>query len=66
MASTETLIRISICIHRRKEISEEFFHRYWAHEHGPLAAEWLKRCGIVKYVQVSIDKGKLTIPGSNE
>ncbi|KAK0391454.1 hypothetical protein NLU13_0955 [Sarocladium strictum] len=51
MTSTEPLIRISVCIHRRKGISEEDFHRYWAHEHGPLAAEWLKRCGIVKYVQ---------------
>ena len=52
MTSTEPLIRISICIHRRAGISEEAFHQYWAHEHGPLAAEWLKRCGGVKYVQV--------------
>ncbi|KAL2208470.1 hypothetical protein CC79DRAFT_1395462 [Sarocladium strictum] len=51
MTSTEPLIRISICIHRRQGVSEDEFHQYWAHEHGPLAAEWLKRCGIVKYVQ---------------
>jgi hypothetical protein len=54
MTSTEPLIRISICVHRRPGISEDNFHSYWAHEHGPLAAEWLKRCGIVKYVQVCL------------
>lgn len=60
MTSTEPLIRISVCIHRKEGISEEDFHRYWAHEHGPLAAEWLKRCGIVKYVQVRRERPPLS------
>ncbi|KAH8173539.1 ethD domain-containing protein [Sarocladium implicatum] len=49
--SPEPLIRITVCVHRRPGISEDAFHRYWAYEHGPLAAEWLKRCGVLKYVQ---------------
>lgn len=52
MASTEPLIRISISCHRKPGLSEKEFHRYWAHEHGLLAAEWVKRSGIVRYVQV--------------
>jgi hypothetical protein len=58
----ESLIRITICAHRKEGITEDDFHRFWAHEHGPLAAEWLKRCGIVKYVQVSISLRDMQAP----
>lgn len=33
-------------------MSEEEFSKYWVYNHGPLATEWLMRCGIVRYVQV--------------
>ncbi|KAH7312449.1 EthD domain-containing protein [Stachybotrys elegans] len=51
MMDTEPLIRISIAVRRKPGISEEEFSHYWAHKHGPLASEWLKRNRIVRYVQ---------------
>ncbi|KAF2840325.1 hypothetical protein M501DRAFT_1015385 [Patellaria atrata CBS 101060] len=49
--STEQYIRVQVFVNRREGLSEEEFNRYWAHEHGPLATEWLRRCGIIKYTQ---------------
>ena len=34
-------------------MSEDEFSDYWVNKHGPLATEWLLRCGILRYVQVS-------------
>jgi len=52
MMKAESLIRISVCINRKKGTTEEEFNEYWAHHHGPLVIPWLRRCGVVRYVQV--------------
>lgn len=52
MMDTEPLIRVTVCVNRKKGTTEEEFNKYWAYEHGPLALDWLLRCGIVRYVQV--------------
>ncbi|KAF2107075.1 EthD domain-containing protein [Lophiotrema nucula] len=49
--STEPLIRVTVCVHRKPGTTEDEFSKYWAYKHGPLAIDWLKRNGIVKYVQ---------------
>ncbi|KAJ4351920.1 uncharacterized protein N0V89_007264 [Didymosphaeria variabile] len=49
--STEGLIRVTVLVNRRPGMSEDEFNRYWAYEHGPLATDWLRRSGIVRYVQ---------------
>lgn len=50
--STELLVRVTVCVHRKPGLNEEEFHKYWAYEHGPLVTEWLQRSKIIKYVQV--------------
>lgn len=52
MMNTEPLIRVTVCVNRKKGTTEEEFNKYWAYQHGPLALGWLLRCGIVRYVQV--------------
>ena len=54
MMNTEPLIRVTVCVNRKKGTTEEEFNKYWAYEHGPLATEWLLRCGIQRYVQVCL------------
>ncbi|KAH6662585.1 EthD domain-containing protein [Halenospora varia] len=51
IATHEKLIRVSVAVHRKPGTTEEEFNKYWAYKHGPLATEWLLRCGIVKYTQ---------------
>ncbi|OAA62524.1 Dimeric alpha-beta barrel [Niveomyces insectorum RCEF 264] len=51
MMNTEPLIRVTVCVKRKKGTTEQEFHEYWANKHGPLALQWLLRCGIVRYVQ---------------
>jgi len=52
--SLQELTRISVMVSRRRDISEEEFHRYWANNHGPLVQEMLVQYGIVKYTQYHI------------
>jgi hypothetical protein len=52
MMNTEPLIRVTVCVKRKKGMTEEEFNKYWAYTHGPLATAWLLRCGILRYVQV--------------
>ncbi|KAF2794250.1 hypothetical protein K505DRAFT_242551 [Melanomma pulvis-pyrius CBS 109.77] len=49
--STESLIRVTVCVNRKIGTTEDEFNKYWAYKHGPLATEWLQRNGIIKYVQ---------------
>ena len=51
--STEPLLRVTVCVHRKPGTTEEEFNKYWAYKHGPLATDWLQRNGIIKYTQVS-------------
>lgn len=59
MASTDIaesqkqrVYRFSLYVRKREDITEEEFGRHWAKVHVPLTSEWLKRYGILKYVQV--------------
>lgn len=56
MMNTEPLVRVTVCVNRKHGTTETEFNKYWANKHGPLATEWLLRCGIVRYVQVSASK----------
>jgi len=50
----QPLIRITVFAQHNPKLSESQFNEHWATKHGPLVAEWLKRNGIVKYIQVCI------------
>lgn len=50
--SSEKLIRITSLIHRKKGVSKEDFYKYWTQVHGPMCTEFMKRHGVVEYVQV--------------
>ena len=52
--STENLIRITSFINRKKGVSKEDFYNYWTQVHGPLVHDFMKRHGVVEYVQVNI------------
>jgi hypothetical protein len=44
MASSDKL-RLCLLIPRKKGLTEEEFHKYWADVHGPLVTEWLVHSG---------------------
>jgi uncharacterized protein (TIGR02118 family) len=46
------MVKLIFCLRRRSDISEEEFHRYWRHEHGPLVARHASTLGIRRYVQL--------------
>jgi uncharacterized protein (TIGR02118 family) len=52
------MVKLIFCIRRRTDVSQEEFHRYWRHEHGPLVARLAAVLGIRRYVQLH------TLPGS--
>jgi uncharacterized protein (TIGR02118 family) len=45
------MIKLMFCVHRRPDIDEDEFHRYWLEEHGPLVVSHAEALGISKYVQ---------------
>lgn len=45
------MIKLIYCLHRREDISEEEFHRYWLLEHGPLVRKHATALRIARYVQ---------------
>jgi uncharacterized protein (TIGR02118 family) len=51
------VVKLVFCLHRRSDIDEDEFHRYWREVHGPLAASLGPVLGIRRYVQLH------TIPG---
>lgn len=51
--SPQRVYRFSLYVKKRADISEEEFSRHWRESHAPLVGEWLKRYGILRYVQVS-------------
>ena len=48
------------CLHRRADVDEAAFHRYWRDVHGPLAASYAPVLGIRKYVQLHTVAGPVT------
>ena len=61
MMNTEPLIRVTVCVNRRPGMTEDEFSDYWVNNHGPLATEWLLRCGIVRYVQVRNERSQISL-----
>jgi uncharacterized protein (TIGR02118 family) len=51
------VVKLVFCLHRRSDIDEDEFHRYWSEVHGPLAASLAPVLGIRRYVQLH------TVPG---
>jgi uncharacterized protein (TIGR02118 family) len=45
------MIKLVFCVHRRADIDEAEFHRYWRDEHGPLVHSVAPLLGIRRYVQ---------------
>ena len=51
--STEKYIRITSFINRKKGVSKDDFYAYWTQVHGPLVTDFMKRYGVIEYVQFS-------------
>lgn len=47
------------CLHRRSEVEEDEFHRYWTEVHGPLATTLAPVLGIRRYVQLHTIAGRI-------
>lgn len=45
------MIKLTFCVTRKPEISEEDFHDYWLNNHGPLVKSVRKDLHIAKYIQ---------------
>ena len=54
------MVKLVFCLHRRSDVDEAEFHRYWREVHGPLAASFAPVLGIRKYVQLHTTAG---VPG---
>jgi hypothetical protein len=52
----QRVYRFSLYVKKRSDISEEEFGRHWRESHVPLTGEWLKRYGILRYVQVCVPR----------
>ena len=46
------MVKLVFCLHRRSDVGEAEFHRYWREVHGPLAASFAPVLGFTRYVQV--------------
>jgi uncharacterized protein (TIGR02118 family) len=53
------VVKLVFCLHRRPDIEEDEFHRYWTEIHGPLAASLAPVLGIRRYVQLHTLPGRL-------
>jgi uncharacterized protein (TIGR02118 family) len=51
------MVKLIFCLHRRADISEEEFHRYWRQDHAPLVARHAGALGIRRYVQLHSGAG---------
>lgn len=45
------MIKLTFCLRRRHDMTQEQFHRYWRETHAPLVAERAELLGIRRYVQ---------------
>jgi uncharacterized protein (TIGR02118 family) len=51
------MVKLVFCLHRRADVDEAVFHRYWRDVHGPLVASFASALGIRRYVQVHATSG---------
>jgi len=54
------VVKLVFCLHRRPDVDEAAFHRYWRDVHGPMAASYAPVLGIRKYVQLHTMAGPVT------
>jgi uncharacterized protein (TIGR02118 family) len=54
------VVKLVFCLHRRSDIDEAEFHRYWREVHGPLAASFAPALGIRRYVQLHTSSGPVS------
>ncbi|KAK6500988.1 hypothetical protein TWF506_003746 [Arthrobotrys conoides] len=54
--NTEKFVRITMLFKKNPNISFEKFHEYWAHIHGPMCVDWMKKYGILRWAQNHINK----------
>jgi uncharacterized protein (TIGR02118 family) len=53
------VVKLVFCLHRRSDIDEDDFHRYWTEVHGPLAVSLAPVLGIRRYVQLHTITGRV-------
>jgi len=54
------MIKLVFCLRRREGLSREEFQRYWREEHALLVRKHKDALGILRYVQVHTDYGRMT------
>ncbi len=54
------MIKLAFCLRRLPHLSVEEFQRTWRDDHAPLVRQHQKALGILRYVQLHTDHGKLT------
>lgn len=45
------MIKLVYCVWRREDISQEEFHNYWLHTHGPNVRSVAEKINALRYVQ---------------
>ena len=45
------MIKLVMCVHRRRDLTRAQFHDYWISHHGPLFASFAAQYRAVRYVQ---------------
>ena len=45
------MIKLVMCVHRRRDLTRAQFHDYWSSHHGPLFASFAAQYRAVRYVQ---------------
>lgn len=45
------MIKLVMCVHRRRDLTRAQFHDYWISHHGPLFASFAAHYRAVRYVQ---------------
>jgi uncharacterized protein (TIGR02118 family) len=45
------MIKMTYCVRKIPDMSEEDFHRYWLEKHGPLVRERAEAMRVKKYIQ---------------
>jgi uncharacterized protein (TIGR02118 family) len=54
------VVKLVFCLHRRSDVDEAEFHRYWREVHGPLVASVAAVLEIRKYVQLHTTPGPVS------
>ncbi|KAJ4318874.1 hypothetical protein N0V94_004204 [Neodidymelliopsis sp. IMI 364377] len=50
-STTTRLLKFSMFIKRKSDITEDEFHKYWTEKHVPVVDKWLAKHGVIRYIQ---------------